>query len=112
MCHGMDLDRSPLLNDGYRRCLYIELKCKQCNCCWRMCLEVETDVPCPKCGSAICTRTVLANGLTRQMLPIFELYLAARDPSEQGIDRQAECSMPYFAEIKRRGKKRLDSFRY
>lgn len=108
MCEEIDLDRSPLLNDGYRRCLYIELKCEQCNCYWRMCIEPEAAVACPNCPSTSFIRTELATGLTRQELPIIELYLSARDPAERRIERHVECLMPYFAEIRRRGKKRLN----
>lgn len=43
----IDIEKSSLLNEGYRRCLYIDLKCEQCGC-WRMCIEPETDVACPK----------------------------------------------------------------
>lgn len=99
-----DHEKSPL-NDDYRSCLYVELKCQQCGC-WRMCIEPESQVACPKCASTTCTRTVLANGLTRRELPIVELYLAPRDPSERRIKQHLRASTPYYAETWRRATER------
>jgi len=103
MCTRGDLEKSTLLNDGFRRCVYIELKCEHCGC-WRMCIEPESDVSCPECANTTCTRTILANGLTRRELPIVELYLAPRDPSERRIKQHLRASTPYYAETWRRGK--------
>jgi hypothetical protein len=72
----LDVEKPPLLANGYHRCLYIELRCDQCDC-WRLCIEPDTDLACPKCASTACMRTVSAKGLTRRELPIVELYIAA-----------------------------------
>jgi len=97
----IDVENSPLLDEGYCRCLYIELSCEQCGC-WRMCIEPESDVACPKCASTGCMPTVLAKGLTRRELPIVELYTAAHEPHEQRLRSHLASSTPYFAEIDRR----------
>ena len=104
----IDAERSPLLNEGYRRCLYVALTCDQCGC-WRMCIESESDVACPKCANTVCIRTVLANGLTRRELPIVELYIAAHEPHERRIKGHLGSAIPYFAEANRRRKEQRNS---
>ncbi len=101
----ISIETSPLLNEGYLRCIYVELNCEQCGC-WRMCIEPGSEVACPNCASTACTQTRLAHGLTRSKLPVVEQYLAARRPSERRMNYHLGSLVPYFAEKSGRAKER------